>query len=71
MVAIQILSIPFGLKLSPTILNAILQKHLVQYVISEPEIHKPVLQLLNVDDFTGDVTNDEESIQMYQATNRS
>ena len=58
---------PFGLKLSPAILNAVLQKHFVQYKMSKPDVYKLLPQSFYVDDFVGGVMNDMEVVQMYKA----
>ena len=62
--------LPFGLKPSPAILNAVLQKHLDRYSTSEREVYQVLSQSFYVDDFVGGVTSDNDSVQMYQAAKR-
>ena len=58
--------LPFGLKPSPAILNAVLQKHLAEYNTSEQDIYQLLSQSFYVDDFVGGVSSDKEGVQMYQ-----
>ena len=62
--------LPFGLKSSPAILNAALQKHLDKYKTSERGVYQLLPLLFYMDDFVCGITSDDEGIQMYKAANR-
>ena len=62
--------LPFGLKPSPAIINAALQKHLDRYSTSEQEVYQLLSQSFYMDDFVGGVTSDNDGVQMYQAAKR-
>ena len=58
--------LPFGLKPSPAILNAVLQKHFAEYNTSERDVYQLLSRSFYVDNFIGGITSDKEGVQMYQ-----
>jgi len=63
--------LPFGLKPSPAILNAVLAKHLAQYAESEPHVHSLLSQSFYVDDFVGGAAGMQEGGVVYHKVKRA
>jgi len=56
----------FGLTCSPYILNATIRHHLTEYVYSDPEFTKNVINSLYVDDYALSFSTKDEAFPVYQ-----
>ena len=57
--------LPFGLKSSPAILNIVIQKHLVGYKESHPDVSRVLAESFYVDDFVGGATSFQQGEKIY------
>jgi len=57
--------LPFGLKPSPALLNAVLEKHLAQYEESEPSMFRLLSRSFYADDFIGGKASIQEAKEIY------
>ena len=57
--------LPFGLKPSPALLNAVLEKHLAQYEESEPSMFRLLSRSFYVDDFISGAASIQEAEEIY------
>ena len=62
--------LPFGLKPSPALLNAVLEKHLAQYAESEPSVFRLLVHSFYVDDFIGGAASIQEGEEVYNKARR-
>jgi len=63
--------LPFGLKPSPALLNAVLEKHLARYSELEPDMFKLLAQSFYADDFIGSPASIEEGEEIYVKARRA
>ena len=57
--------LPFGLKSSPAILNSVIQKHLIGYKESHPDVSRVLVESFYVDDFVGGAASFEQGKTIY------